>query len=139
MLLIGVVLAALTSASAAPPQEVPASRVKHSIWKSTYKAPNGQNVQATITFNGKQGTYRTSFGTGHLYDIEYFFDTAGNNDYPWVGKIVGKWSLHGASGTFRFYPSSETLEFTGDWDFGNGTGNGGPWNGRFERLIDNTN
>ena len=139
LLMLAAWLAALGTPSAAQAQQVTASRVKNSIWYSTYTAANGQRVQATITLRGSRGAYNTNFGTGRLYNIEYFFDTAGTGSYPWAGLIQGEWSFQGASGTFRFNASSNTLRFSGDWDYGDGQGRGGTWNGRFARLIEENN
>lgn len=136
LLLVGTFLAAFATASAAQAQQVTASQLKRSIWHSTYTAANGQRVQATITFNGSRGAYNTHFGTGRLYNIQYFLDTAGNGEYPWEGLIQGDWSFQGASGKFQFNASSNTLRFSGTWDYGDGRGGGGTWNGQFVRLVD---
>lgn len=135
LLILAASLAYLGTPSEAQAQRVTASRLKNSIWYSTYTAANGQRVQATITFKGSRGTYNTNFGVGRLYNIQYFLDTAGTGSYPWVGLIQGEWSFQGSSGTFRFNASSDTLRFSGDWDYGDGSGRGGSWNGRFAQLV----
>ena len=96
-----------------------------SAWDSTYTTRNGQQVEATIQFDGRNGTYDTNFGQGRLSNVQYGVDTQTNPGRPFF-QITGRWSFLGESGTFTFTSEGGDC-FKGSWN--NNSGGGGRWSG----------
>jgi hypothetical protein len=94
--------------------------LSQSRWNSTYTTPGGEAVDAVISFNGQSGSYRTSFGTGRLYDIQYGVDTQTNPGNPFF-QITGSWSFLGEEGRFTL-ASRGANRFSGTWNGSIGTG-----------------
>ncbi|MEQ8785860.1 MAG: hypothetical protein RIC55_06160 [Pirellulaceae bacterium] len=132
-------LAAAFAANPAVGQSISTREVKNSEWDTTYVAANGQRIRAKLVLDGSSGYYVTSFGRGRLRNIRYNFDTGGGGR-DWAGSIRGDWSMGGQGGSFSLLARSDLrpVQFEGDWDFGDGSGSGGTWNGRFVRLLQNS-
>jgi hypothetical protein len=102
-----------------------------SAWDSVYTTRNGQQVAATIQFNGRNGTYDTNFGQGRLSNIEYGVDTQTNPGRPFF-QITGRWSFLGETGTFLL-SSNGGDAFRGSWN--SNSGGGGRWNGTLIQPV----
>jgi len=109
----------LQTAAFAVPNE---SRLRRSMWNSTYVTRSGEVVAAHIQFNGSKGTYDTRYGQGRLFDVDFGVDQ--NLD---SFQITGNWKFQGETG--RFLVSSKGSDrFEGKW-YGN-NGGGGRWSGQ---------
>lgn len=88
-------------------------------WSSTYMAPNGHQIPATIRVQGTSGSYQTPHFTGQLRDIRVQ-----------GGVVRGRWSVGLLGGSFAFRLDGSG-SFDGQWAFGHpGSPGGGRWWGQ---------
>lgn len=109
------------------------SRIAYSTWDTTYYTAQGSPVRATVQFQGKRGTYRTTSGTyGWLYNIQYSSGAPGGP--AGVTVVSGDWKYYtGQRGDFTFYINDHRQTFDGRWS----DHPGGPqhrWDGRLRRY-----
>jgi hypothetical protein len=83
-------------------------------WISTYAAPGGQLVRATIDAQGDEGTYQTSTWSGRLFDLH------ADGDH-----VLGSWAALNRTGWLDFEVNGG--QFTGKWGFQGESGEAGAW------------
>lgn len=78
------------------------------VWNSTYRAQGGFDVQATIRWQGSEGTYTLDSGqVGQFYQVRYGEDV-----------IEGLWQFGHTRGWFQFYLDDARTSFSGHWGYG---------------------
>lgn len=123
-------LTMIGAAPAASAQNFPTEReLQVSVWDTTYTTPSGDSIPARIRFDGRRGSFDTSFGRGQLSEVEYGVDVTSSPDRPFF-QINGTWAFQGDSGPFIF-SSQGANRFEGTWY--SDQGGQGKWTGR--RLV----
>lgn len=95
---------------------------------TTYRAANGQLINATVTINGSGGSYSSYnqfgqyVGGGTIYNARYV-------NFGQQPLLRGNWRWNnGGRGTFVWHMNNQLTSFSGSWAF-NGGGGGGSWSG----------
>lgn len=90
--------------------------------QSSYRGPDGRSYDASLSFQGQQGSYRTSSFTGTFSNVRY---SDGGK------KLEANWSANGQGGwvTFWMYDTNQK-RFSGNWGYHGDQHARGEWKSR---------
>ena len=108
-----------------------ADDIRSSRWDSTYRALNGKDITATVTFDGRSGKYVNEYGqTGEFSNVRYGVSGGGLNGAARGTKISGRWRFQsGHAGNFSFDVSADGRDFRGGWCLDGGNAAMYSWTG----------